>query len=158
MARTLSSWHSFYIRNTRKNTSIGTKESNDDSPKKVQEIREAQFSYQGGDDRKQTAQPAESSKTLTLDNIQEALALKRAQLSQLIVETLKTRPNYSCVKDALTGLVLKQLGVISRGIPREAFNRKVNQTLNLLKSESIVEIYKSKNVRVRLIKLDNYLF
>ena len=141
-----------------KDTSIRTKESNDDSPKKLQEIREAQFSYQGGDDRKQTDQNSESPKTITLENIQEALALKRAQLSQVIIETLKTRPNYSCVKDALTGLVLKQLGVISRGMPREAFSRKVNQTLNLLKGESIVEIYKSKNLRVRLIKFDNYLF
>jgi very-short-patch-repair endonuclease len=141
-----------------KKTSIGTNESNDDSPKKNQEIKETQFSYQGGDNKKQTDQNSESSKTLTLDNIQEALALKRAQLSQVIVETLKTRPNYSCVKEALTGLVLKQLGVISRGMPREAFARKVNYTLNFLKSESIVEIYKSKNVRVRLIKIDNYLF
>jgi len=41
--------------------------------------------------------------------------MKQSQLRELIIETLKTRPNYSCVKNALHGFVLKQLHVISRG-------------------------------------------
>jgi hypothetical protein len=59
------------------------------------------------------------------------------------------------VKDTLPGLVLKELQVISKGKPREAFNRKINQVLTYMVRESIVEIYKSKNVRARLIRADS---
>jgi hypothetical protein len=84
-------------------------------------------------------------------NISEALSLKPEILGELIVETLKKRPNYSCVKDALPGFVLNLLGIVSRGKPRERFKRKVFRTLAQLEKESRVLIYKSVNVRVKLI-------
>lgn len=97
-----------------------------------------------------------STKIETPTSIQEALSMKRSQLRELIVETLKSRPNYSCVKDALPGFVLKQFHVISRGKPREEFSRKTNKVLRFMEKESIVRIYKSKNIRVQLIDSKNY--
>jgi len=86
-----------------------------------------------------------------INNIQEALALKAADIRALIVKTLKHRPNCTCVKDALAGLILKDINVISRGKPRANFAQKVNQSLRYLERQDIVETYKSKNVRVRLL-------
>jgi len=84
-------------------------------------------------------------------NIAEALSLQPAILCELIVETLRKRPNYSCVKDALPGLVLKFLGIVSRGNPRERFKRKVFRMLTTLEKDLRIKIYKSVNVRVKLL-------
>ena len=84
-------------------------------------------------------------------NIQEALKLKIVQLQQAIIETLKKRPNNSCVKDALPTFILQEWQIITRGAPRELFNKRVNRVLKKLAEESTVEIYKSKNIRVRLL-------
>ena len=40
----------------------------------------------------------ESGKIETPTSIQEALSMKQSQVRELIVETLKSRPNYSCKK------------------------------------------------------------
>jgi len=82
--------------------------------------------------------------------------MKQSQLRELIIETLKTPPNYSCVKNTLHGFVLKQLHVISRGKPREEFSRKVNKVLRFMEKKSIIRIYKSKNIRVQLIDSKDY--
>jgi len=92
-----------------------------------------------------------ASEVKTPTNIQEALSMKQSQLRQLVIEALKTRPNYSCVKDALPGFVLKQLHVISRGKPREEFSRKVNKVIRFMEKQAVIRLYKSKNIRVQLI-------
>lgn len=90
-------------------------------------------------------------KTSKPKNINEAMSLMPAMLGELIVETLKKRPNCSCVKNSLPGFVLKHLGIVSRGKPREKFKRKVFRSLRLLEEESRILIYKSVNVRVKLL-------
>jgi len=92
-----------------------------------------------------------SKKSLIPENIKEALSLKPVIIGELIVETLKQRPNNSCVKDALPGLVLKHLSIVSRGKPREKFRRKIFRALKFLENESRVLIYKSVNIRVKLL-------
>jgi hypothetical protein len=84
-------------------------------------------------------------------NINEALTLKPTRLRELIIDTLRTRPNCSCVRDALPGFVLKQLKIISRAGPREQFSQKVIRELRGMERDSIVEVYKATNVRVRLL-------
>lgn len=84
-------------------------------------------------------------------NIQEALDLKLYGLKEIIIETLKTRPNYSCIRDALPSFVLKYLKIVSRRKPREKFMHKAFRALTELEKESKIKIYKSKNVRVKLI-------
>ncbi len=101
--------------------------------------------------RQKTTPSPESRKIKTPTNIQEALSIKQSQLRQLILDALKTRPNYSCIKDALPGFVLKQLHVISRGKPREEFSRRVNRVLKFMEKQAVIRVYKSKNIRVQLI-------
>ena len=100
---------------------------------------------------KKTTPSFKSRKIKTPTNIKEALSMKQSQLRQLILEALRTRPNYSCIKDALPGFVLKQLHVISRGKPREEFSRKVNRVLRFMEKEAVIRVYKSKNIRVQLL-------
>lgn len=83
-------------------------------------------------------------------NIQEALVMKLKDIGLVIVEALGKRPNETCVRDKLVDYVLKELKVRTRAKPREDFNRKVINALKKLETDSVVEIYKSKNIRVRL--------
>ncbi len=88
---------------------------------------------------------------IKLENIQQALAIKSSDIRNLIIKVLKDRPNSSCIKDVLPGLILKDLDIISRGKPREEFSRKVHQAVRHLERAKTIETYKSKNVRLRLI-------
>jgi len=85
-------------------------------------------------------------------DIQTAMAMKPAMLREAIIETLTKRPNFSCKKDDLHGIMLKEWNVRTKGRPREDFARKVNNAVRYLDRQGVVEIYKSKNVRVRLLK------
>ena len=118
-----------------------------ESPPKQSDAREPIYDRQ----IKKTTPSSKSRKIKTPTNIQEALSIKQSQLRQLILEALKTRPNYSCIKDALPGFVLKQLHVISRGKPREEFSRRVNRVLKFMEKQAVIRVYKSKNIRVQLI-------
>jgi len=94
----------------------------------------------------------QSQKVLQFENIQQALGMKSSDVRELIIRTLRNRPNFSCVKDAVPGLILKDVNVISRGSPRKEFGRKVSSALRNLERNGVIETYKSKNVRVRLVK------
>lgn len=83
--------------------------------------------------------------------IQDALRLKSKALQSTIVKVLDKRPNQSCIKDKLHTFILKELNIITRGIPRQKFARKVNQSVKQLEKNGKIETYKSKNLRVRLI-------
>ena len=130
---------------------LGIKPVSESSPKQ-NDVNETMHDNQG----QKTKPSFESSKVEMPNSIQEALSMRQSQLRELIVETLKSRPNYSCIKDALPGFVLKQLHVISRGKPREEFSRKVNKVLRFMEKKSIIKIYKSKNIRVQLIDSKDY--
>lgn len=52
---------------------------------------------------------------------------------------------------SLTSRVLKELGVLTRGKPRQVFDRRVMWALNELEKKGIIQKYKAKNNRVRLI-------
>lgn len=87
-------------------------------------------------------------------NIQEAQALKPAQIRKYIVEELEDRPNNSCVKDQLGGFILRRLKIRTHGKPKAQFCRKVNSSLTFMNKKKIVKIYKtSKNVRAKLLKM-----
>ncbi|MCC6711970.1 MAG: DUF559 domain-containing protein [Candidatus Dadabacteria bacterium] len=85
------------------------------------------------------------------DNIKQAISMKPIQLRKIIVDTLKERPNLSCVKDTLHGFVLARMKIITRGKPRESFQRKINRILNQMEKEGEIRVYKSKNIRVQLV-------
>jgi very-short-patch-repair endonuclease len=85
-------------------------------------------------------------------NIQEAQALKPAQIRKYIIDELEDRPNNSCVKDQLGGFILRRLKIRTHGKPKAQFCKKVNSSLTFMNKKKIVKIYKtSKNVRVKLL-------
>ena len=67
------------------------------------------------------------------------------------IATLKSRPNHSCVKDAVVKFLLQYLEIISRGKPRDAFAYKVNQSLDRMSKAGVVKIYTATNQRVKLV-------
>ena len=72
-------------------------------------------------------------------------------IQNAIVQVLQKSPNYTCTLKSLTSRVLKQLRVLTRGNPRLAFEKRVMRNLGVLKGKELVEEYKAKNKRIRLI-------
>ncbi|MCG6553660.1 MAG: AAA domain-containing protein, partial [Candidatus Magnetominusculus sp. LBB02] len=81
-----------------------------------------------------------------------------SEISNAIINVLKDCPNNSCTVDSLTKRVLSGLAVITRGKPREAFEKRVMRCLVDLENRDLVEKYKAKNKRVRLIRPQYSLF
>lgn len=69
-----------------------------------------------------------------------------------IVNTLIDRPNSSCKLVDLPNHVYKTLGITLRGKKRQALLAELNRALGNLKRAEIVQVYKAKNIRVRLAK------
>jgi very-short-patch-repair endonuclease len=80
----------------------------------------------------------------------EEISAKEIQDAILVV--LKKCPNQSCTLHSLTARVLKEVGVLTRGNPRIVFERRVMRCVNTLEMQGIVEKYKAKNNRIRLVK------
>ena len=87
--------------------------------------------------------------------------ISSSEISEAIVNVLKKCPNYSCTLDSLTGRVLKEVNVLTRGKPREKFGKRVLRMVNTLVDNDMIEKYRAKNERVRLLKVSrqkNLLF
>jgi HEPN domain-containing protein len=52
----------------------------------------------------------------------------------------------------MTSRVLKELGVLTRGNPRLEFEKRVLRCLDMLEKREIIEKYRAKNKRVRLLR------
>ncbi len=74
------------------------------------------------------------------------------EISDAIINALKNCPNHSCTLHSLTGRVLKEVGVLTRGKPRARFERRVNRITNSLCEKNRIEKYKAKNERIRLLQ------
>lgn len=72
-------------------------------------------------------------------------------IQNAIVKSLKKCPNHSCTLRSLTSRVLKELGVRTRGNPRLEFEKRVMLNLGALKRKGLIEEYKAKNKRIRLL-------
>lgn len=72
-------------------------------------------------------------------------------IQQAIVAALENCPNNTCTEKTITSRVLKQLGVITRGNPRAEFEKRVKRNVGTLKRKGLVEEYKAKNKRLRLL-------
>ncbi len=73
------------------------------------------------------------------------------EIRNAILQALSKCPNQSSKEDSLTKLVLRELGVLTRGRPRAMFERRVMRGLGVLEKRELVERYRSKNRRVRLL-------
>jgi very-short-patch-repair endonuclease len=72
-------------------------------------------------------------------------------IQNAILQSLQKCPNCSCTLKSLTSRVLKELGLLTRGNPRLEFEKRVMRNLGVLKGKGLVEEYKSKNRRIRLL-------
>lgn len=73
------------------------------------------------------------------------------EIQNAIILALSKCPNQSCTMHSLTSRVLKEVDVLTRGNPRKIFKRRVVRALNFLEKKGVVQKYKAKNERVRLI-------
>jgi len=69
-----------------------------------------------------------------------------------IVKALYGRPKQTCVHERLPDYVLKQMGLRTRGEPRERIVAMIRKAIRHLENEGKVEFYKAKNNRIRLLK------
>jgi hypothetical protein len=83
--------------------------------------------------------------------VHRAEDLPPLDIQNAIVQVLQKSPNHTCTLKSLTSRVLKQLGVLTRGNPRLAFEKRVMRNLGALKRKELVEEYKAKNKRIRLV-------
>ncbi|KAA0894170.1 AAA domain-containing protein [Oryzomonas rubra] len=83
-------------------------------------------------------------------SIQKVLNLKPVELRKLILEAFKTLPNNSCVRKALTTIILKKCCILTRGTPRKVFERKVEHQVAAMIRDGHLIAYRSKNERLKL--------
>lgn len=74
------------------------------------------------------------------------------EIQNAIIKALSKRPNHSCTVHSMASRVLKEMGVLTRGNPRKVFERRVMRCLNTLEGQEVIEKYKAKNNRIRLVK------
>ena len=64
---------------------------------------------------------------------------------------LRECSNHTCTRKSITGRVLKQLGIRTRGKPRAEFEKRVMLNIGAMKRKGSVEEYMAKNRRIRLL-------
>lgn len=74
-----------------------------------------------------------------------------AEIQDAIFRVLSKCPNQSCTLHSLTSRVLKEVGVRTRGRPREEYERRTMRSVSILEKHGRIEIYKAKNRRLRLV-------
>ena len=72
------------------------------------------------------------------------------EIKRSIPQALSKCPNQSCTVDSMASRVLKELGVLTRGIPRKKIEKRIIRSLSILERQGVVDLYKAKNKRVRL--------
>jgi very-short-patch-repair endonuclease len=77
-----------------------------------------------------------------------------AEIQEAIIQSLLKSPNQSCTIKSLTPRVLKELGILTRGKPRSAFEKRVMRCVSKLEQRECLEKYKAKNDRVKLLDVD----
>jgi very-short-patch-repair endonuclease len=80
--------------------------------------------------------------------VQEVTA---SEIQDAICQVLSDCPNQSCTEKSLAARVLRELGVLTRGNPRVEFEKRVLRCVTSLERRSVVEKYRAKNRRVRLL-------
>ena len=110
--------------------------------------REYDLSKDDGDLDTQSSSHIATSGSRTTRALAEASAL---EIEDAIVSVLSTCPNHSCTVKSITSRVLKEFGIVARGSPRAAFERRVIRSVDSLGRRELVEKYKAKNQRIRLV-------
>jgi very-short-patch-repair endonuclease len=75
-----------------------------------------------------------------------------AEIEAAIVQALSKCANNTCTAKSITTRVLRECGVLTRGRPREVFERRTMRCVGKLEAAGRIKTYKSKNQRLRLVK------
>lgn len=121
----------------------GEDESEGDAEEK--ELSPSLFSTDQANDRLEGALSFVHSRQHAIDQ------LPPVTIQNAIARVLQQSPNHTCTLKSLTSRVLKELGVQTRGNPRLEFEKRVMRNLGALKRKSMIEEYKAKNRRIRLL-------
>ncbi len=78
-------------------------------------------------------------------------ALSARAIQQAIIAALEKCPNNTCTAKSITGRALRELGVVTRGNPRAEFEKRVKRNVGVLRGKGVLEEYKAKNKRLRLL-------
>lgn len=81
--------------------------------------------------------------------------ISTGEIKDAIITALSKCPNHSCTLHSLTARVLKEVGVLTRGKPREAFEKRTMRSVSNLEKSGQIETYKAKNRRLRLTPHNN---
>lgn len=100
------------------------------------------------EDENYSSDDSESDFTQSGRRVEEIIA---TEIQDAILQVLSKCPNHSCTLHSLTARVLKEVGVLTRGKPREAFERRTMRCVSNLERLGRVETYKAKNRRLRLV-------
>lgn len=100
------------------------------------------------EDENYSSDDSESDFTQSGRRVEEITA---TEIQDAILQALSKCPNHSCTLHSLTARVLKEVGVLTRGKPREAFERRTMRCVSNLEKLGRVETYKAKNRRLRLV-------
>lgn len=77
--------------------------------------------------------------------------LPPATIQAAITTVLRECPNHTCMLKSITTRVLKHLSIRTRGNPRADFEKRVMRNIGAMKRKGLVQEYKAKNRRIRLI-------
>ena len=83
---------------------------------------------------------------------QRSETIPAGAIRNAIIAALEKCPHNTCTAKSITSRVLKELGIITRGNPRLEFERRVTRNVGVLSQEGLIEEYKSKNKRLRLLR------
>jgi hypothetical protein len=85
-------------------------------------------------------------------SIDDALRLKLDCFEKPIIEIMKNRPNCTCMRSKLPTYLLLEWGIVTRSAPREKFCALVEKAIGRLLAKGILQPYRAKNDRLRLLK------
>jgi len=83
--------------------------------------------------------------------VNTVLGLPNPDVGKVVCEILSQRPHYSLKKSDLITHVCRHFGIRTRGGPRRQLDRKLGQVVQRLRKNGVIEKYKSKNDRIRLL-------
>ncbi len=98
---------------------------------------------------------SEDSEGETLSSGRRADEVTAGEIRVAILKALSLCPNYSCTLHSLAARVLREVGVLTRGKPREAFERRAMRCVSDLEKDGRVKTYRAKNRRLRLVRDGN---
>jgi very-short-patch-repair endonuclease len=97
------------------------------------------------------ARSARDTGKLDSNTAKRVAEVSMAEIEDAILQTLSKCPNRSSTIHSMTARVLKELGIVTRGNPRIEFEKRVMRSVGVLEGRELIEKYKAKNRRVRLI-------